>query len=84
MVEYPESCSPDVKDLSQKLLRMNPCERLGVREPGYSAIKDHPPFLGLEFSQLWRRDLDLHLAAVTTASEKDDANWVGFEDMRKP
>ena len=46
----------DAKDLVQKLLVLNPLERLGVGEPGtdldYSNLKKHKFFKGINWEKL--------------------------------
>ena len=50
------SLSVNAKDLIDKLLQVDPYQRLGASQPGsdndYTALKKHPFFKGLDFSQL--------------------------------
>lgn len=50
--EFPADFPADAKDLIQKLLTLDPNQRLGMGEHGYQDIKSHPYFTGLDFSLL--------------------------------
>ncbi|MES1920737.1 3-phosphoinositide dependent protein kinase-1 [Bonamia ostreae] len=52
-VEYPAKMDADARDLIQKLLRAEPCERLGAREKGgFAALKKHPFFREVDFDNI--------------------------------
>lgn len=52
-IPYPDTMDKDAKDLIQKLIVLNPLERLGVGEPGsdldYQHLKNHPFFSGINW-----------------------------------
>ncbi|XP_014290824.1 3-phosphoinositide-dependent protein kinase 1 isoform X2 [Halyomorpha halys] len=51
--EFPEEFDPQAQDLVQKLLVLNCNERLGANDKdGYTSIKSHPMFAGLDFARL--------------------------------
>lgn len=50
---YPDGFSPDAKDLVQKLLVLDPNERLGAKDTKrYTSIRSHPFYKGLDFDTL--------------------------------
>lgn len=50
---YPDGFSADAKDLVQKLLVLDPIERLGARDTKrYTSIRSHPFYKGLDFDTL--------------------------------
>lgn len=50
---YPDGFSADAKDLVQKLLVLDPNERLGTKdEKRYTSIRSHPFYKGLDFDTL--------------------------------
>ena len=55
-IEYPDTMPPEVVDLVDKLLSLNPFERLGAGSPGttndYQALKSHQFFNGIDFDQI--------------------------------
>jgi serine/threonine protein kinase len=48
-VQYPNSMNKDAKDFIQKLLTINPSERLGSGPNGIEDIKNHPFFKGINW-----------------------------------
>ncbi|KAM0752928.1 kinase-like protein [Meredithblackwellia eburnea MCA 4105] len=56
--EFPPEFPDDAKDLVQKLLVLDPTERLGGTEEGIEAIKRHPFFTSdpgaIDFSTIWK------------------------------
>ncbi|KAH3744034.1 AGC/PDK1 protein kinase [Pelomyxa schiedti] len=53
-LKFPTNFPPVLMDLIDKLLVVNPTERLGYR--GYDELKSHPFFAGLSFQGLWEKD----------------------------
>lgn len=55
-LELPEDLSAEAKDIIDKLLKVNPIERLGAGRPGsdndFWALKNHAYFRGIDFSLL--------------------------------
>lgn len=50
---YPDGFSADAKDLVQKLLVLDPSERLGAKDAKrYTSIRSHPFYEGLDFDTL--------------------------------
>ena len=49
-VQYPNSMNKDAKDFIQKLLTINPSERLGSGPNGIEDIKNHPFFKGINWN----------------------------------
>jgi serine/threonine protein kinase len=49
-VQYPNSMNKDAKDFIQKLLIINPSERLGSGPNGIEDIKNHPFFKGINWN----------------------------------
>ncbi|CAG8661452.1 9190_t:CDS:10, partial [Acaulospora morrowiae] len=51
---FPEGFPPTAKDLVQKLLVLNPSERLGAGgRAGITRLKSHPFFEGIEWDKIW-------------------------------
>ncbi|XP_050525707.1 3-phosphoinositide-dependent protein kinase 1 isoform X2 [Daktulosphaira vitifoliae] len=54
---YPDGFSADAKDLVQKLLVLDPNERLGAKDAKrYTSIRSHPFYEGLDFDKLHEMD----------------------------
>eukprot|EP00668_Euglena_longa_P004838 GGOE01005665.1.p1 GENE.GGOE01005665.1~~GGOE01005665.1.p1 ORF type:complete len:459 (+),score=93.32 GGOE01005665.1:52-1428(+) len=51
-IHYPPDFPPVVRDLCDKLLVLNPCERLGVGPDGYAQLRAHPFFEGIDFTTI--------------------------------
>ncbi|KAM0946305.1 putative protein kinase AGC-PDK1 family [Dioscorea sansibarensis] len=51
-LKFPEYFSRDTRDLIDKLLDTDPSKRLGVGPGGYSALKAHPFFKGVDWKNL--------------------------------
>lgn len=52
--KLPDYLSPEAKDLIDRLLDLDPNKRPGAGPDGYVALKAHPFFQGIEWSQLWK------------------------------
>lgn len=53
--EFPDGFSPSARDLVEKLLVLDPKQRLGANDPpgeGYPSIRAHPFFQGIDFRKL--------------------------------
>ncbi|EFA78062.1 putative protein serine/threonine kinase [Heterostelium album PN500] len=51
---YPLNMNPVIKDLIEKLLVVNPTDRLGSRTTGFEKLKQHPFFEGIDWENLHR------------------------------
>ncbi|KAL0486748.1 3-phosphoinositide-dependent protein kinase [Acrasis kona] len=51
-IEFPQDFDPNARDLIEKLLKIDPKERLGMSENGYLDIKTHPFFSGIDFDNI--------------------------------
>ncbi|MCJ1466860.1 serine/threonine protein kinase, AGC [Pseudocyphellaria aurata] len=56
-VRYPQSMSPDARDLIGGLCTVNPSHRLGNISGGSAAIKSHSFFKAIDWDALYRRDM---------------------------
>eukprot|EP00250_Pteridium_aquilinum_P016709 c23247_g1_i3 orf=416-1576(-) len=52
--ELPDFLPPEAKDLIDRLLDLDPYKRPGAGPDGFVALKAHPFFQGIEWSQLWK------------------------------
>jgi serine/threonine protein kinase len=56
-VQYPNSMNKDAKDFIQKLLTINPSERLGSGPNGIEDIKNHPFFRSMDWDKLLKQEI---------------------------
>lgn len=83
---FHEGFHPEVRDLVESLLRIEPSERLGsgdMAEHGaYLAIKQHPFFRGLMFDQLHQTSPPFTLHPSSSCdSPADDPIWAKYPEM---
>jgi protein-serine/threonine kinase len=57
IVNYPSFLDKHAKDFMQKLLVLNPIERLGSGPNGTNDIKSHPYFKGINWKDAWNRKI---------------------------
>ncbi|MCO5582231.1 hypothetical protein L7F22_036123 [Adiantum nelumboides] len=53
-VSFPDFLSPEAKDLIDKLLDLDPNKRPGAEPNGFTTLKAHPFFQGIQWSELWK------------------------------
>ncbi|KAK1419658.1 hypothetical protein QVD17_28901 [Tagetes erecta] len=51
-IKFPDYFSKDAKDLIDKLLDTDPAKRLGVGPDGYTSLKNHPFFGGIDWNDI--------------------------------
>eukprot|EP01012_Entosiphon_sulcatum_P052594 TRINITY_DN7228_c0_g1_i1.p1 TRINITY_DN7228_c0_g1~~TRINITY_DN7228_c0_g1_i1.p1 ORF type:complete len:405 (+),score=46.00 TRINITY_DN7228_c0_g1_i1:178-1215(+) len=56
-IRYPPEFPSVVKDLCEKLLVLDPTQRVGVGAGGYNALRCHPLFAGINFQSLASEEL---------------------------
>ena len=56
-IDFPSSMDKDAKDLIDKLLKINPYERIGFSS--YNDIKTHPFFGDTDFDKVQRREIEV-------------------------
>ena len=56
-IEFPKNINKDAKDLIEKLLVVDPQERLGEGPNGSENIKNHPYFKGVNWKNAWERKI---------------------------
>ena len=56
-VEFPKNMNNDAKDLIQKLLVVDPKDRLGEGPDGSEKIKSHPFFKGVNWKDAWQKKI---------------------------
>ena len=62
---FPENFPPVAKDLVQKLLVLDPNERLGSGEDGIENIRNHEWFNDVDFQQIWNMNPPIILTGMT-------------------
>jgi len=77
-IKFPEYFSDEAKDLIDKLLDVDPSKRPGAGPDGYSSLKKHPFFRGIDWKDL-RKTRPPKLAVDPNANEDEDSqdsNWL--------
>lgn len=77
-IKFPEYFSDEARDLIDKLLDVDPSKRPGAGPDGYSSLKKHPFFRGIDWKNL-RKTRPPKLAIDPNASEDEDSqdsNWL--------
>ena len=77
-VPFPDSLSPEARDLLASLFKIDPEERLGSKY-GASEIKSHKFFEDIDFGALYRRDIEAPISFETPGGEDSLVNNRGFE-----
>eukprot|EP00347_Sterkiella_histriomuscorum_P007491 403348718 len=70
-IEFPECVQEEAKDLIDKLLQLDPQQRIGTGDPSsdksYQAIKDHPFFQGINWENLSKNPVHLPQSLASQA-----------------
>lgn len=77
--DFPEEFHEDVKDVIEKLLVVNPQERLGNGDNGYSDLKSHLMFEGVDWENITSQPAPRIMKTLqnTTNGSSDNAvNWL--------
>lgn len=76
-LKFPEYFSDEATDLIDKLLDTEPAKRLGAGPGGYTALKKHPFFRGIDWENLRQLPAPTIARAVTEAEDSDaqDSTW---------
>ncbi|KAG0452495.1 hypothetical protein HPP92_025159 [Vanilla planifolia] len=70
-LKFPDHFSEEARDLIDKLLDIDPAKRPGAGPQGYTALKMHPFFKGIDWKNL-RKSPAPKLAPSTNVAEDDD------------
>ncbi|XP_039850172.1 3-phosphoinositide-dependent protein kinase 2-like isoform X2 [Panicum virgatum] len=73
-IKFPEYFSDEARDLIDKLLDVDPSKRPGAGPDGYSSLKKHPFFRGIDWKDL-RKTRPPKLAA-NEDEDSQDSNWL--------
>ncbi|KAI9203541.1 molecular mechanism For the regulation of protein kinase B Akt By hydrophobic motif phosphorylation [Polychytrium aggregatum] len=57
VVEYPDHCSPESKDIISRFLQRNPSLRLGASAADGLEIRSHPFFSSIDFTKLFNKEI---------------------------
>ena len=71
-IQYPSSVSPTAKSLIQGLTAKSPAKRLGSGRSGRSLIKSHAFFAGIDWAQVYRKELEMPIPPLTWADEQEE------------
>lgn len=71
-IQYPSTISPTAKSLIQGLITKTPAKRLGKGRFGRSLIKSHAFFAGIDWLQVYRKELDMPIPHLTGTDEGEE------------
>ncbi|KAK4431075.1 3-phosphoinositide-dependent protein kinase [Sesamum alatum] len=77
-IRFPNYFSAEARDLIDQLLDMDPSRRPGAGRGGYAALKSHPFFKGIDWTNLRKGTpptLALEPRAPSTGGEDQDSSW---------
>ncbi|KAK4385602.1 3-phosphoinositide-dependent protein kinase [Sesamum angolense] len=77
-IRFPNYFSAEARDLIDQLLDMDPSRRPGAGRGGYAALKSHPFFKGIDWTNLREGTpptLALEPRAPSTGGEDQDSSW---------